>query len=150
MNENRQFRFWYRWLLAVSILNLIIGVIIALLPGSFLFEAHTAALSEAFFGGVLPEQAEQMRRFFFGIIGGTIAGYFLLQTLIVLFPFRNGERWAWHAVFWAILLWFVIDSTLSILHGAFFNVWMINIPALLLTLIPLVFTRKFFKPADPV
>ncbi len=148
MNENRRFRFWYKCLLAVSILNLIMGVIIALFPGSFLFEAHTAALTEAFFGGELPEQAEQMRRFFFGIIGGTIAGYFLLQTLLVLFPFRNGERWAWHAIFWAILLWFVTDSTLSILHGAFFNVWMINIPSLLLTLIPLVFTFKFFHAGN--
>jgi hypothetical protein len=145
MIKNSTFRFWYKWLLAVSFLNMIMGIIIALFPGSFLFEAHTEALSKTFFEGVLPWQAELMRRFFFGIIGGTIAGYFLLQTLIVLFPFRNGERWAWHAVFWAILLWFMIDSTLSILHGAFFNVWMINIPSLLLTLIPLLFTHSSFN-----
>jgi len=47
-------------------------------------------------------------------------------------------------MFWAILLRFVIYSTLYIFHRAFFNVWMINIPSLLLTLIPLVFTVRFF------
>jgi hypothetical protein len=148
MTEKVSFRFWYYWLLSASLMSLAAGILIALFPGSFLFEMHTSALSEVFVGEELTEGTEQMRRFFFGIIGGTIAGYFLLQTLIVLFPFRKGERWAWHAIFWAILLWFTIDSTLSILHGAFFNVWMINIPSLLLTLIPLLFTRKFFKPAD--
>jgi hypothetical protein len=65
-------------------------VIIALFPGSFLLEPHMAGLTEAIFGGVLPEQTEQMRRFFCGIIGGTVAGCFLLQRLIVLFQFQNG------------------------------------------------------------
>lgn len=146
MFQNKQFRFWFNWLFIVSVLHFFMGFIIAFFPGSFLFGAHTSALSEAFFGGMIPEQAEQMRRFFFGIIGGTIAGYFLIQTLIVLFPFRKRERWAWHAIFWAILIWFFIDSLLSISRGAFFNVWMINIPSLLLTLIPLLFTQKFFRP----
>jgi hypothetical protein len=148
MHESNSFRFWFYWLLTASLLSLTAGILIALFPGSFLFEMHTAALAEAFFGKELTEGTEQMRRFFFGIIGGTIAGYFLLQTLIVLFPFRNRERWAWHAIFWAILLWFTIDSTLSILHGAFFNVWMINVPSLLIILLPLVFTRGYFYSND--
>jgi len=33
-----QFRFWYKWLLAVTILNLILGLIIGLFPGSFLYK----------------------------------------------------------------------------------------------------------------
>jgi hypothetical protein len=144
MTEKVSFRFWYYWLLSASLLSLTAGILIALFPGSFLFEMHTSALSEVFFGEELTAGTEQMRRFFFGIIGGTIAGYFLLQTLIVLFPFQKGERWAWHAIFWAILLWFVIDSTLSILHGALFNVWMINVPSLLIILLPLMFTYKNF------
>lgn len=143
-----RFRFWYYWLLTASLLNLVAGFLIAFLPDSFLFDMHTSALANVFFDGDLPVHAEEMRRFFFGIIGGTIAGYFLLQTLIVLFPFRKGERWAWHAIFWAILLWFVIDSTLSLFHGAFFNVWMINIPSLLLTIVPLIFTYSAFFGQD--
>jgi hypothetical protein len=144
MIKKHRFQLWYYWLLAASLLNLAAGILIALAPGSILFEIHTSAIGETFFGDSLAEDAEQMRRFFFGIIGGTIAGYFLLQTMIVLFPFRKGERWAWHAIFWAILLWFIIDSTLSILHGAFFNVWLINVPALLIILLPLVLTHRYF------
>jgi hypothetical protein len=142
--KSKHFNFWYRWLLCASILNMTAGLIIAFLPDSFLFSDHTEALADTFFDGELSEGAGDMRNFFFGIIGGTITGYFLLQTLIVWIPFYRRERWAWHAVFWAILTWFVIDSTLSIFHGAFFNVWMINIWALLLTIIPLVMTYGDF------
>lgn len=144
MKEVKNFRFWFVWLLAASILNLIIGLVIAFFPGSFLFEHHTADLTDTFFDGFMSSNAERVRQFFFGIIGGTIAGYFFLQTMIVLFPFRKRERWAWHAIFWAILVWFITDSLLSIIHGAFFNVWMINIPALLVTIIPLLFTYNKF------
>lgn len=144
MTEKGRFHFWYRWLLFVSLLNVVIGLVIAWFPASKLFELHTTALGANFFNGTLPGEAEEMRRFFYGITGGTIAGYFLLQTMIVLYPFRRRERWAWHAVLWAILLWFVTDSTLSMLHGALFNVWMINIPSLVLTLLPLLMTYRYF------
>lgn len=144
MSESH-FTFWYRWLLAVSVFSIVVGMVIALLPGSFLFSAHTDAIAGRFFDGAIPPEAMRFRSFLFGIIGGTIAGYFLLQTLIVWFPFYRKERWAWHAIFWTILLWFITDSTLSLLHGAFFNVWMINIPALLATMIPLLFTHRYFR-----
>lgn len=148
MIEKKWFRFWYYWILSVSVINIIVGIIIAFLPASIFFEYHTNALGETFLNGFITEEAEKLRTFFFGIIGATIAGYFLLQTMIVIYPFRNREKWAWHAIFWALLLWFITDSTLSILHGAFFNVWMINIPSLLLTLLPLLMTVNVFHHPD--
>ncbi|MCC5805751.1 MAG: hypothetical protein JJU00_05420 [Opitutales bacterium] len=138
------FLFWQRWLLAVSVLQIFVGLLIALAPDSVLFAAHTRALAATWFDGGLTDDATALRRFFFGIIGGTIAGYFLLQTLIVWIPFRRRERWAWHAVLWALLLWFTVDSTMSVRHGALFNVWMINIWPAVLTAVPLAMTRRAF------
>jgi hypothetical protein len=143
--KSLNFKFWHRWLIIVSIINLLVGLMIAFFPDSMIFAAHTAAIADTFFQGALPEGANRLRSFLFGIIGATIAGYFLLQTLIAWIPFRRCEPWAWHAILWAILLWFVVDSTLSTAHGAWFNVWMINTGSLALTLIPLIFTRKHFK-----
>ncbi|MEX2456905.1 MAG: hypothetical protein WD381_06290 [Balneolaceae bacterium] len=118
---------------------------IAFFPNSIFFGYHTVALEKVFFDGILQEGTSEIRTFFFGIIGGTIAGYFFLQTMIVRFSFLHREKWAWYAIFWAILLWFVTDSTISILHGAYFNVWMINIPSFLLVVTPLVMTFRQFK-----
>lgn len=140
----QSFDFWHKWLLAASILCVAMGLLIALAPSSFLFGFHTTAMAETFFQGTMPEDADRLRTFLFAPLGGTIAGCFLLQTFIVWVPFYRREPWAWHAVLWAMLLWFVVDSGLSIHHGAFFNVWMVNIWALLLVGLPLAMTYKDF------
>ena len=142
------FAFWHKWLLVVGIANIGIGLVIALAPGSFLFAPHTEAIADVFFEGHLTEAAEELRTFLFGILGGTLAGYFFLQTLIVWIPFRKRQRWAWHAVAWVLLLWFVVDSSLSIYHGALFNVWMINVWALLLIGVPLMMTYTEFRASS--
>lgn len=145
MRINSDFTFWQHWLLAVSIIFTIMGIIIAIMPDSILFSLHTEATGNRFFGGQLPAEAENFRRFLFGPIGGTIAGYFLLQTFIVYGPFKSREPWAWKAIFWALMTWFITDSSVSIFHGAFFNVWMINIWTLILVGLPLLMTYPAFK-----
>ncbi len=143
--NNKSFEFWYKCLLGVSIFNILIGLFIALDPNSFLFSYHTEAIADTFFDGYLPEEAQHLRTFLFGIIGGTIAGYFFLQTCIVWIPFYRKELWAWQSILGAMVLWFIIDSCMSIYHRAYFNVWMINIWSLLLTTVPLVMTYRNFK-----
>jgi len=142
--EDKRFTFWQRWLLFVSIFYTIMGLLIALTPGSRIFSLHTAAIGELFFEGELAGEADNMRRFLFGPIGGTVSGYFLLQTCIVFGPFRKRETWAWHAIFWALILWFMTDSFVSIYHGAYFNIWMINIWTFIFVGVPLLMTYRSF------
>ncbi|MEX0905504.1 MAG: hypothetical protein WD604_08760 [Balneolaceae bacterium] len=140
-----KFNFWTKWLLFVSILYVIAGLIIAFLPDSLLFAFHTSAIEFVFFDGSMPEDANRLRSFLFGPLGATISGYFLMQAFIVRGPFQRREPWAWHAVLWPLLIWFTIDSGMSIYHGAFFNVWMLNIWTLFLVGLPLLMTRPAFK-----
>lgn len=142
---NNNFNFWQKWLLTVSIFLTIVGVFIAVGSNTALFEVHTAAISETFFQGDLSEEANELRSFLFAPMGGTIAGYFLMQSFIVWRPFYKREVWSWHAIFWALLLWFFVDSGMSIFHGAFFNVWMVNIWTLFLVGLPLWMTRSEFR-----
>lgn len=81
------FRFWYKWLLTVSILFTLVGVFIAVSPNNFLFEFHTKAIGETFFQSNLSDRTNELQSFLFAPIGGTIAGYFLLQSFIVWKPF---------------------------------------------------------------
>lgn len=147
--EEKSFKFWYYWLAVATVLNFMIALVIAFAPDSPFFVMHTEAIAAAWFPEGLTGGAEQVRHFFFGIIGGTLAGYFLLQGAIVWVPFYHRERWAWHAILWAMVVWFLIDSTLSIVNGALFNVWMINVWPLILVLLPLVMTHgSFFRTTD--
>lgn len=136
------FNFWHKWLLFVSLLLTAGGLAIAFFPNSFIFDMHTDAIERHFFNDLMPEEAADLRAFLFGPLGGTIAGYFLIQTFIVWKPFYRREPWAWHAILWPLLLWFVADSGMSIYHGAFFNVWIVNLWTLILVGLPLVVTRK--------
>lgn len=143
--SNKHFKFWHKWLLVSSILYSIVGVAITLFPTIFLFKSYTTYIGSTFFHGELTQEIASFRNFIFAPLGATIAGYFLMQTFIVWGPFYHRETWSWQAIFWPLLLWFVIDSGMSIYHGAFFNVWMINLWTLLLIGLPLMMTRREFK-----
>ena len=77
-----------------------------------------------------------------GPLGGTIAGSYLMQAFVVAIPFKRRERWAWHAIAWSTLLWFALDSLVSAFHGAYFNIYLINLMPLVIFGIPLFATRS--------
>jgi hypothetical protein len=138
------FRFWQRWLVAASVFFCVFGIVVALFPNAFFLSMWTEALARAFYDGAEPESAAAFRTFVMGPLGGTIAGSYLLQTFVAVIPFARREPWAWWATLSGLLLWFVVDSSLSISHGAAFNVWMINLMPLIVFVLPLAATRSAF------
>ncbi len=93
----------------------------------------------------LPAQATKVFRFILAPFGATTAGYFVLQYFIAANAFAKQEKWAYNAILYAFFLWFITDTTLSFYHQAYFNIWMANIPALLLTAPVFLGTRKYFQ-----
>ena len=144
------FSFWTNWLLIVSILLAIQGVSWIII-GSFdplgIYDAKLARLlldSDA-----LPTDAKATFGYAVGLLGATDAAFFLLVAIIVRIPFSNRESWAHAALSISILTWFLLDSAFSISVGAWFNVFIVNIPCLLLTGIPLACTASRFYGAVP-
>ncbi|MBK9169666.1 MAG: hypothetical protein IPM24_19710, partial [Bryobacterales bacterium] len=134
------FTFWRRWLLVASIGFALNGLAVCWWPDSPHLDVWNAAIRETF-----GSEGEDVRRFLLGPLGGTMAGYFAMQTFIVWIPFRRRERWAWTAVISALLTWFVSDTLASLRAGAVFNIWMVNVPALIAAGIPLLATRPAFR-----
>ena len=62
---------------------------------------------------------------------------------IARYPFGRKERWAWNGLVFGLLVWFVLDTALSIFYRVYFNA-AFNTALLILTGLPLVFTRKEF------
>ena len=139
------FRRWQRALVIVSAAFALLGVLTALWPFGPLFALRNAAIAETFFGGVWSPAGEAYHRFASGPLGGTMAGYFVLQTVIAAIPFGRRERWAWHAILWGMVTWFAIDSAVSLAHGAAFNVWMVNLPAMLVVGVILYATHRALR-----
>lgn len=148
MNEHA-FRFWQRWLLYASAFFCGFGLAVALFPNAFFLAPWTTAVAEAFYSGSEPAEGAAFRAFVLAPLGATIAGSYLLQAFVAAVPFARRERWAWWATLGALALWFVVDSSLSLVHGAAFNVWMINLVPLAVFVPPLVATRPaFFEPQE--
>ena len=125
--------FWYRWLLGSSAFFVLFGVMSAVaggLPPASLWGGWTA---EHFFARPMPGEAQIIFDFMRGPLGGTMAGHYVLQTALVAIPVRRGERWASVAIVVATVLWFCVDSGVSISHGAWFNVLRVNAFALTVT-----------------
>lgn len=65
-------------------------------------------------------------RLVYGVLGSVIVGWMLTLATIVVGPLRRRERWAWTAVVAGVVVWFVLDTGLSLVLGfvghALFNV----------------------------
>lgn len=147
------FEFWQRWLLVASLGFAVLGILVAVQPFGPLFAMRNAAIAETFLGGRWSPESISYHAFSSGALGGTIVGFYVLQAFIVAVPFRRRERWAWHAIVWGTVLWFLVDSAVSLWHGAAFNVYMVNVVPIAIFGLPLVATFGAFfraggKPID--
>lgn len=142
------FNFWYLFLFWTNILTLAIGLLIAFAGNAFIFDFHNGATAKVFNeGDTLSGDTLYLKNWLFGIIGATMAGFNILAIFILKFAFKERRIWAWNALFVGISVWFVIDSAVSLHFGAGYNVYAVNIPALLSFYIPLGFSRKYFHQA---
>ncbi len=145
MSAKTQFRFWYYWILGANTFTLVVGLLVAFFGDSVLFELYNRGSREVFFdGSPLPENALAMKKWLFGVIGGATVGFHTLAIFIIRFAFLKKERWAWFALWSGLISWFLIDSTLSVWHGAYYNIYLINLVAFFLIATPLMATGKVF------
>lgn len=122
-----------RALLGVCVMSIGAGVASAFAIRSPLFHFYDLATAEVFFDGAAGDWVE-WQRFVYGLIGATIAGQFV--ALAVMLWRAPGQRWVPWAVASSMTVWFVVDSGLSLVHGAGFNVLQINLPSYVVTMIP--------------
>lgn len=146
MNSSKNFLFWKNWLLIANLITVLIGLFIAFAGNSILFEPHNQGTRDLFFGGnSISGEMLYLKNWLFGIIGATIAGFHLLVVFITHYAFAKKEKWARNAIASALALWFVVDSTLSIYYGAYYNLYWINIPCISLLSLPLIMTWGDFQ-----
>ena len=140
----QNFSFWQRWLFVVGLGIAVFGILMAFLSGTPIFDLFNRQIDPAFWGGGSSlESIRPFQQWVYGIWGATIAGWGVFVTFIAHYPFRNKEKWAWNCLVLGLLVWFVLDTGLSVFHKVYFNV-AFNTALLILAGLPTVFTRKEF------
>lgn len=141
----RHFNFLCIWLFGSMLFFAVFGLIIAYFGDSPLFDIYNQQLIARFWHTTqLPDNVKEFKAFLFGSLGGTIAGKYIVMAYIVYYPFRQKEAWAWKALFWGQIVWFVIDSSVSFYHHAYFNILIINMLPMIIIGVPLLRVRKCF------
>jgi len=142
------FNFWVTYLKVISLFFAALGMM-WLLIGSFdPLGIYDREFAKAFWGSeTLPADAKTAFQFVLGPFGSTTAGYFILQYFIAKHAYANRQLWGYNAILTAFFTWFISDTLFSLYKGAYFNVMLANVPSLL-AMLPIVFTKKFFKNQD--
>lgn len=136
---------WWRWLLVVSLIGILFGALMVVAPG--LLSPLSRPSYNSFFTTDRYSQLSAadiaFQNWLYGVVGAVMAGWSLTVAFIAYFPFRAGERWAWPALGIAVVVWFVLDTGISWLHGVTVNV-LFNTVLLIAFGVPLIASRRFF------
>lgn len=133
----------WRGMYWTSVVFVGVGLVVAFALTSPLFDVYRGLMGRAYYpdssgGGSLPGSARAYLGFIAGPIGGTFLAHFLMLAWALRAVGAERPRWLYRCVVGSILGWFVVDSTMSLVHGAAFNVAMINVPTLVAMAVPLV------------
>lgn len=139
-----RFLFWQRWLLIVGFGISAFGVFMSFFSGTALFQIFDSNINPIFWGTEnIPTNIREFQKWIYGAWGAAVAGWGIFVIFIAQYPFRKKEKWAWHCLISGLLVWFFIDTGFSAYFKVYINV-MLNTVLLALTILPIVFTRKYF------
>ena len=144
MERMSTFSFWQKWLFAVAVLITIFGVIMVFVSGTPLFDLFNRQIDPVFWGvNAVDASAKQFQQWVYGVLGATMAGWGIFIASVARYPFRKKERWAWNCIAFGLVVWFILDTSLSYYHKVYFNV-VFNMVLFILAMLPVIFTRKDF------
>lgn len=145
IKNETNFNFWQKWLTYANVMTVCVGLLAAFASNSFIFDLYNSYTNEVFFNtDEISPDVLKLKNWLTGIIGATIVGFHILVIMISENAFKKKEVWAYKAIWYGLISWFVIDSAISYYYGAIHNIIMINMVALILIGLPLIMTRKYF------
>jgi hypothetical protein len=137
-------KFWMGWLKITMFIIIAAGILLIILGNTSNTDFLSEQINSVFFSGRIPEEsALLMKGWLIGLMGAVMAGWGSTMLYIAYIPFRKGEKWAWRSIFYPVLIWYILDSSVSLYYEATFNV-IINTVMFLQIVAPLLFLRNLF------
>jgi len=140
-----RFYFWQTWLFAVGLVIVVFGLALAFFNQTAAFDLLFNDRINPVFWGIrdAPAEVAAFQQWIYGVLGATVAGWGVFLAFIARYPFRNRERWAWNCLAVGLLLWYTVDTALSLYFQVYFNA-IFNTVLLGAVILPLAFSRKAF------
>lgn len=137
----RRFNFWQKWLLVMGLITIFFGFVLLYVAVSAQVPSY---INDVFWeSGNLPTGVKEFQGWIFGASASVWLAFGLVIVFMAIFPFKKKEKWVWNCLISCILVWFLIDTSFSILHGIYTNA-LNNFIFFVLLILPLIFTKKEF------
>jgi len=140
------FTFWQRWLLTVAVLITVFGLFTAFFNQTPAFDLlFNRQINPVFWGlEAIDGEAQAFQAWAYGVMGATVAGWGISLAYIAQYPFKNRERWTRNCLVISLLVWYTMDTGISVAFRAYYNAAFNTL--LLASLIPpLAMTWKKFE-----
>ncbi len=138
------FQFWQKWLFVVGLIVTAFGAFMAFLNSTAAFDLLNVHYNLVFWGSKsVSGGTKAFQQWIYGAWGGTVVGWGILVAFMAHYPFKAREKWAWTALFTAMLVWFVVDTGISLYFRVYVNA-ILNAVLFMAIMLPLVFTRRYF------
>lgn len=113
--------FWWRMLVADSVLLVVFGLVLVVFPGitlqAFGLLVYSSATQLSSFG---PEAADYIQ-LVHAVLGAVMVGWGAVLLLLALGPVRHGAKDGWVMCVVSLCAWFVPDTAYSLLTGFWQN-----------------------------
>ena len=143
------FQFWRRWLIVVTGGVIVYGFSFILLPDLTQSLFNIIFFSSADASRLFSEDANAYIAFAHGVLGAVMIGWMVALLPILAGPFKQGQRSAWNAIGFSVLVWYVVDTAFSLYSGVPANA-LFNTAFLVLFAIPLAATYRHFRLGNPM
>ena len=140
--------FWRGWLSVASIVVAGFGLALVVVPslGGWLFGWLLFGSPDALAG--LGARADAYIRLVHGVLGAVMFGWAIALLMVVLGPFGRKSRLAWSTIAVSLAVWFVLDTSLSLISGFWPNA-ALNLALAVLFAVPLAATFGAFHQRRP-
>ena len=139
----------YRWLLLVGLGHVALGIVLAFSAHLPITQPYFAYLYASVAATPPPDEFQTLLRTMVGLFGPTVASWGLLFSVLVFLYREHGHRQIKPAIFAALLVWCLLDSTISLYFGLLWHAYL-NTAAVLSIAIPLVFLQPCILERETV
>jgi hypothetical protein len=131
-------RLWIiRWMYAVAVVHLVVGILLPWVSDASLFGAYHRSIEAAFWGANAPAAARAQQLWWISLFGPTVQGLSIWMLALVRIGERHRSVFAWGALILGVLVWAPQDMLISLRADCWAHVWL-DFFAVLTMLPPLV------------
>ena len=116
-------RWLVRWLYAVALLHLLVGVMLTWAGNTALFDSYHMNIDAAFWGTQVPAGTRALQVWWIALFGATIQSYALFMWALIRLGDRHKSSTAWGWLLVAIIIWAPQDMLISWQASVYSHIW---------------------------